>query len=51
MVELEVAEGVMTAEESDLNDANLRLNLVKEQQMELLLEAAKEREEVCINNG
>ena len=46
MSDLEAVDDVMASELSELDAANHRLNVIKQQQMELLLEAAKEREDV-----
>jgi hypothetical protein len=43
---LEAIDDVVAAEMSELDAAGHRLNVIKQQQMELLLEAAKEREDV-----
>ena len=44
--ELEAVDDVMSSEMTELDAVVHRLGVVKQQQMELLLEAAKEREEV-----
>jgi len=46
--ELEVVDDVMASELNEVDAANHRLSVIKQQQMELLLEAAKEREDVRI---
>ena len=46
MVELEAVDELAAVEASELDAADHRMNVIKQQQMELLLEAAKEREDV-----
>lgn len=46
MSELEAVDDQVAAEMSELDAAGHRLSVIKQQQMELLLEAAKEREDV-----
>jgi hypothetical protein len=49
MTELEAVDDVVATEMSEIDAAVHRLNVIKQQQMELLLEAAKEREDVRFN--